>query len=181
MRRRFRGQARMPSIGYGSNKKTKNIMPDGFYKFVVNNVKVGGAYHLGNPWPNWILTDWRFNVNLLPLPSLSSLSSPLPFPLFPPHLSTSHPLSSSSFFSFFLSSSLLTQELEVLMMSNRRYAAEIAHTVSSRKRKEIIERAQQLDIKVLNPNARLRSQENEWWRLFSCIIVHHWNVQDEIF
>ena len=42
----------MPSIGYGSNKKTKNIMPDGFYKFVVNNVKVGGAYHLGNPWPN---------------------------------------------------------------------------------------------------------------------------------
>ena len=47
------------------------------------------------------------------------------------------------------------------MMSNRRYAAEIAHHVSSRKRKDIIERAQQLDIKVLNPNARVRSQENE--------------------
>ena len=47
------------------------------------------------------------------------------------------------------------------MMSNRRYAAEIAHNVSSRKRKDIIERAQQLDIKVLNPNARVRSQENE--------------------
>lgn len=41
----------MPSIGYGSNKKTKNIMPDGFYKFVVNNVKVGGACHLGNQDP----------------------------------------------------------------------------------------------------------------------------------
>ena len=66
----------------------------------------------------------------------------------------------------FLSSSLLPQELEVLMMSNRRYAAEIARTVSSRKRKQIIERAQQLDIKVLNPNARLRSQENEWRRWF---------------
>ena len=52
------------------------------------------------------------------------------------------------------------------MMSNRRYAAEIARTVSSRKRKQIIERAQQLDIKVLNPNARLRSQENEWRRWF---------------
>lgn len=51
MRRRFRGQAQMPSIGYGSNKKTKNIMPDGFYKFVVNNVKVGGACHLGNQDP----------------------------------------------------------------------------------------------------------------------------------
>lgn len=47
------------------------------------------------------------------------------------------------------------------MMSNRRYAAEIARTVSSRKRKEIIERALQLDVKILNPNAKLRSQENE--------------------
>lgn len=47
------------------------------------------------------------------------------------------------------------------MMSNRRYAAEIATGVSSRKRKDIIERAQQLDIKVLNANARVRSQENE--------------------
>ena len=30
----------MPSIGYGSNKKTRHMLPDGFKKFVVHNVAV---------------------------------------------------------------------------------------------------------------------------------------------
>nr|XP_035958888.1 60S ribosomal protein L32-like [Halichoerus grypus] len=39
VRRRFKGQTLMPNIGYGSNKKTKHMLPSGFQKFLVHNVK----------------------------------------------------------------------------------------------------------------------------------------------
>ncbi len=40
VRRRFKGQYLMPSIGYGTNKRSRNTLPDGFRKFVINNVQV---------------------------------------------------------------------------------------------------------------------------------------------
>jgi len=64
----------------------------------------------------------------------------------------------SGFYKFTVSN---TKQLDVLLMQSRKYAAEIAHNVSSRKRKEIVERAEQLNIKVLNAAARVRTEENE--------------------
>lgn len=67
----------MPSIGYGSNKRTRHMMPNGLKAVVVSNLK----------------------------------------------------------------------DLELLMMHNNKYAAEIAHNVSSRKRVEILARAKVLNVK----------------------------------
>jgi len=91
-RRRFKGVGvNEVKIGYGSNKKTRNLLPNGFYKFRVSNVK----------------------------------------------------------------------DLELLLMHNRKYCAEIASNVSARSRKAIVERAAQLNVLVSNGNAKLRAEESE--------------------
>jgi large subunit ribosomal protein L32e len=50
-------------------------------------------------------------------------------------------------------------DLELLLMHNRTYAAEIATGVSSVNRKAIVERAAQLNVKVLNPSFKIRTIE----------------------
>ncbi|MCL4116475.1 UNVERIFIED_CONTAM: hypothetical protein GTU68_024309 [Idotea baltica] len=39
MRRRFRGNKKMPKVGYGSDKTTKFYLPNGLKKFTVRNIK----------------------------------------------------------------------------------------------------------------------------------------------
>ncbi|OLL25138.1 60S ribosomal protein L32 [Neolecta irregularis DAH-3] len=89
VRRRFKGQAAMPTIGCGSNKRTRHMMPSGHKVFLVRNV----------------------------------------------------------------------QDIELLLMHNRTFAAEIAHNISSKKRIDIVEKARALNVKVTNAAARLRKEE----------------------
>jgi len=90
-RRRYKGNIRLVKIGYGSNAKTRHIMPNGFLKFVISNVK----------------------------------------------------------------------DLEMLLMQNRKYAAEVAHNVGARTRTLIEKRAKELNIKLTNPGAKLQAMSAE--------------------
>ena len=50
-------------------------------------------------------------------------------------------------------------ELDMLLMHNRKYCAEIAGPVSVRTRRAIVARAAQLNVRVTNAAARLRATE----------------------
>ncbi|EFC43536.1 predicted protein [Naegleria gruberi] len=53
------------------------------------------------------------------------------------------------------------KDLEVLLMHNNKYAAVISAKTGAQKRKQIVERAKELDIKVLNATARLKTEETQ--------------------
>lgn len=90
VRRRFRGNRPMPKIGYGSNKSTRHLMPNGMKRFLIHNIK----------------------------------------------------------------------ELELLLMHNSTYAAEVAHDVSARQRIAIVNRARELNVTLTNGQARLVVSES---------------------
>jgi large subunit ribosomal protein L32e len=52
-------------------------------------------------------------------------------------------------------------DLEALMMHNDKYKALIGHSVGGKKRRDIVLRAKELDIKVVNRRARLKTEEKE--------------------
>ncbi len=52
-----------------------------------------------------------------------------------------------------------SKDLEMLLMNNRVYCAEFAHNLSSQKRKSLLERAKQMNIKVTNAKGKLVTQD----------------------
>jgi len=90
-RRGFRGEIRHPKIGYGSNKKTAHMVPNGFLKFLVT----------------------------------------------------------------------CPMDIDMLLMHNGKYAAELAGNLSAKTRREVVKRADQMNVCVLNRNSRLTTEESD--------------------
>merc|ERR1711939_367177 len=88
-RRRLRGAKPLVKVGYGSNNKTRHVLPNGFKKFLVRNLN----------------------------------------------------------------------DLELLLMNNRTFCGEIAHSVGSLLRKKIIARAAELSVVLTNGKGKVATEE----------------------
>ena len=53
------------------------------------------------------------------------------------------------------------KDLDILLMNNRTFCAEIAHNVSSKKRAAIVQRAQQIRVKVTNARGKVRTEQKK--------------------
>uniref|UniRef100_A0A7S4DH02 60S ribosomal protein L32 n=1 Tax=Heterosigma akashiwo TaxID=2829 RepID=A0A7S4DH02_HETAK len=51
------------------------------------------------------------------------------------------------------------QDLHMLLMQNKKYAAVIANTVGAKQRKAIVRKASEMDVRLVNGNAKLRKLE----------------------
>merc|ERR1739838_1134376 len=88
-RRRLRGANLLVKIGYGSNNKTRHVLPNGFKKMLIRN----------------------------------------------------------------------SQDLELLMMNNRKFCGEIAHNVGGVLRKKLITRAAELNVALTNSKGKVVQEE----------------------
>lgn len=89
VRRQFRGNKPLVSIGYGTNKKHRHVMPNGFKKVLIRNAK----------------------------------------------------------------------DMEALLMNNRVYCAELASNLSARKKKQLIKRAAELNVRVTNYKGKVVAED----------------------
>lgn len=63
------------------------------------------------------------------------------------------------------------KEIEVLLMCDKSYCAEVAHNNSSKNCKAIVERKARLAIRFTNSNATLHSEENEYIACMHIVFV----------
>mmetsp|Transcript_31363 Transcript_31363/g.48671 ORF Transcript_31363/g.48671 Transcript_31363/m.48671 type:complete len:137 (+) Transcript_31363:43-453(+) len=91
MRRKFRGNKPMVSVGYGSDNKTKFVLPAGFKKFLIKCPK----------------------------------------------------------------------DLEILLMNNRTFIGELAHSLSARTKAAIVRRAAELNVRLTNSKGKLKTEEKK--------------------
>ena len=146
----------MPNIGYGSAAKTRHMMPSGFKKVLVHNVKELEVLMMSNKTycaeiargvsakNRRVNLSNRFSIPHLPLSTAVGL----------------WPDGSAILFVFAdkLASLWDSVQLETTIFDARMLTG---HQQLCMCRKTLVERAAQLAIRITNPNARIRSEENE--------------------